>query len=248
MLATLLSGIRVVRTHYSNRGQAPLRVFSAGMQDFVDWIRAEVPEEGRLGFVGRNVHFFGGGNIAYLPILTGREMMGDDYYGFPRGTIEYDYPPAAYRRNPRAFSFFGRAYGITHWVAAQPQAQAQLDAHPDRFERVREMPMSGRMFSIYRVRNPGRLSRFWEGDGRVEARENRLDVQVVDPAADRVVIRYNWRAGLRCLTPGASIEPFAVDKHLQFIAIHPGGNACVSISYRPHAAPIQPNFDGTFHH
>jgi hypothetical protein len=30
--------------------------------------------------------------------------------------------------------------------------------------------------------------------------------------------------------------------------VHPGGNERVAIGYRPHAAPIQPNFDGTFHH
>jgi len=62
------------------------------------------------------------------------------------------------------------------------------------------------------------------------------------------VIRYNWRAGLICRTPGATIEPFAVDEHLRFIAVHPGGHACVAIGYRPHWAPLEPNFDGTFHH
>ena len=69
-----------------------------------------------------------------------------------------------------------------------------------------------------------------------------------DPAAERVVIRYNWRDGLVCRTPGAAIEPFAVDGNLRFIAVKPGGNAGVEIGYRPHAAPVKPNFDGTFHH
>ena len=62
------------------------------------------------------------------------------------------------------------------------------------------------------------------------------------------MLRYNWRDGLFCRTPGAAIEPFAVDDNLRFIAVKPGGNGRVAIGYRPHAAPIQPNFDGYFHH
>ena len=87
-----------------------------------------------------------------------------------------------------------------------------------------------------------------EGAGRVEARENRIEVFPADPSAERVVIRYNWRDGLVCRTPGASIEPFPVDENLRFIAVHPGGNEKVRIGYRPHGAPVKPNFDGTFHH
>ena len=98
------------------------------------------------------------------------------------------------------------------------------------------------------MKDPGPGTRFYEGAGRVAARENRLEVTLADPSAERVVLRYNWRPGLVCRTPGATIAPFAVDENLRFIAVHPGGNERVAIGYRPHAAPIQPNFDGTFHH
>lgn len=248
VLATLFMGVRVVKMHYANRGPAPLRRLPAELREFADWVRAEVPAEGRLGFAGRNVHHYGGGNIAYLPVLAGREMMADDYYGFPPGTIEYFYPPAAYRRSLRRYLFFTKAYGITHWVATTPEVLDFLDAHPNQFENIRSMNVLKRRIDVYRVRDPGPVSRFLEGSGRITARENRLEVFPADPTTERVVIRYNWRGGLRCKTPGASIEPFAVDRHLRFIAVRPGGNERVEIGYRPHWAPVKPNFDGSFHH
>ena len=248
VLATLLMGFRVTKMHFSNQGQAPMRMLSPEMKEFVAWIRDEVPQEGRLGFAGKAVHFYGGGNIAYLPVLTGREMMADDYYGFPRGTIEYNFPPSTYRKELDSYLFFTRAYGITHWVATMPDALEFLSAHPDQFERVKTMTVLERTIEVYRVKEPGTVSRFWEGTGRVQAKENSLDVFPEDPSGARVVIRYNWREGLVCRTPGASIEPFPVDSNLRFIAIHPGGNEHVRIGYRPHAAPVKPNFDGHFHH
>ena len=250
VLTVLLMGLIRVGKFYANRDHTgiKMRVLPAGIAELADWIRAEVPAEGRLAFAGMAGHFYGGGNIAYLPVLAGREMMADDYYGFPRGTIEYKYPPGPYRQNVETCLFFSRAYGITHWAAVQPEAIALLASHPDRFERVKSMAMPKYTIEIYRIKDFGPVSRFWEGAGRVAARANRIDVFPADPAAARVVIRYNWRAGLVCRTPGATIEPFAVDENLNFIAIHPGGNERVAIGYRPHAAPVKPNFDGTFHH
>ena len=248
VLATLLLGFRSVQLHYANQKPGPLRTLPESMRTLADWIRANVPEDGRLGFAGRAVHFYGGGNVAYLPVLTHREMMADDYYGFPRGTIEYDYPPSFYRRSFDGFLFFSRAYGITHWIATDPALFGFLESRPDHFETAFALPVLGRDVRIYRLKDPGPGTRFFEGAGRVAARENRLEVFPADPAADRLVLRYNWRAGLVCRTPGAAIEPFAVDENLRFIAVRPGGNARVEIGYRAHAAGIQPNFDGRFHH
>lgn len=248
LLAAILMGLRVVGMHYANEGPAPLRTLPSEMHEFIAWVRSEVPPEGRLGFAGRAVHAFGGGNIAYLPVLTGREMMADDYYGFPRGTIEYNYPPAYYRRSARALLFFSEVYGITHWAASWKPAIHFLNAHPDFFEPVRTFKISGRPVQVFRVKGPETVSRFWDGAGRLEVRENRLRLYPEDPAADQVVIRYNWRDGLVCRTPGAEIHPYPVDAHLNLIAVRPGGNPCVEIGYRPPWGPVKPNFDGRFHH
>jgi hypothetical protein len=110
------------------------------------------------------------------------------------------------------------------------------------------MSMQSSRIEIYRVRGLSPPTRFLEGAGRVAARGNALFVRPEPADAARVVIRYNWRDGLVCRTPGASIEPFDVDGHLQFIAVRPGGNPVVKIGYRPRPAPLKPNFDGSFHH
>ncbi len=250
LLALLLMGLIRVQRYYANHDHTGIRIrtLPVELRDFADWIHEEVPEDGRLGFTGPSVHSYGGGNIAYLPVLAGREMMADDYYGFPRGTIEYNYPPAVYRKDLDSVLFFSRTYGITHWVTAIPVAQEFMAAHPDAFERAKELDLSGRKVEVYRVKEPGPGTRFLEGAGHVTARENRLEVFCADPSAERAVIRYHWRDGLVCRTEGASIEPFAVDGNLRFIAVHPGGNARVEIGYRAHAAPVKPNFDGYFHH
>ena len=248
VLATLLMGYRSVQLHYANAKPGPLRALPAELRGLAEWIHAHVPADGRLAFAGRAVHTYGGGNIAYLPVLAGREMMGDDYYGFPRATIEYNYPPAFYRRNFDRYLFFSRAYGITHWIASQAADRDFLAGRPEAFELALSTQVLGRTIQVFALKDPGPGTRFYEGAGRVAARENRLEVTLADPNAERVVLRYNWRPGLVCRTPGATIAPFAVDENLRFIAVHPGGNERVAIGYRPHAAPIQPNFDGTFHH
>lgn len=250
LLATLLLGLATVWKYYANRDRTgiKMRTLPPELLQLADWIRAEVPAEGRLAFAGPAVHFYGGGNIAYLPVLAGRELMADDYYGFPAGTIEYNYPPAAYRNDLDRFLFFSRAHGITHWMTALPQGRKFLARNPGAFELAKSTEVLGRPVEIYRVREPGPGSRFYEGAGRVAARENRIEVFPADPAADRVVLRYNWRDGLACRTPGAEIEPYAVDANLRFIAVRPGGNQRIEIGYRPHWAPVKPNFDGRFHH
>ena len=85
VLATVLFGFRVVYLHYANRGSEPLRTLPPEIREFADWIRAAVPEEGRLGFAGRTVHFFGGGSIRVTPI--GGAPIG--YRPVPPGTPKW---------------------------------------------------------------------------------------------------------------------------------------------------------------
>ena len=212
------------------------------------WVRENVPEEGRLGFAGKAVHAYGGGNIAYLPVLTGREMMADDYYGFPRGTIEYDYPPRALREKGwEGWREWSELYGITHWAASKGPCQERM-RRSGFFEEAGRFTMGDYDVVAFRTKGVESPRRLIGAKGTVRAEENRIVVEFAGEAPEECRVRYNWRKGLACRTEGAEIFPAEMSEQVRFIGIRPGGARRVEIGYRPHAAPVEPNFDGRFHH
>ena len=247
-LAALALGLRVAGVHAAGTGGFPVRVASPAVLDFADWIRDQVPEEGRVAFMGMMENHFGGGTTAYLPILTGREMMGDDYYTFPRGMTERDFPPRFYRsRSHEGVLDFSRAFGVTHWVVWHPRYVRFFEERPDLFEPVHEAQDRGPVMHVFRVHGvePGRLLK---GEGTVEARENRIVVRPADSAQETLVLRYRWRDNLRCRTPGASIEPYAFDEHIQLVAVRPNGAGEVVIGHWPSRHHLAPDDGGWLHH
>ncbi len=239
----VLSGHNVSRL-YANRGFAPARTIQPVVEEMVEWIRQAVPENGRLLFAGRAVHSYGWGNIAYLPVLTGREMMADDYYGFPPGTIEYNYPPQPYRRSIDRFREFAGAYNVTHVITRHDNFREFFARHPDVLESVQTYYFRGSELSAYRLRRDRPLL---PAAGRVRADVNHLTVEFDGPPED-VILPYNWRNGLVCLTEGAEIEPHPYDENIRLIAVHPADLRKVEIGYRMPWGPVEPNFDGRFHH
>ena len=248
-LGVFALGARTIHTHYGNQGFAPQRTLGdSQMGELVEWLRENVPEEGRVGFAGKAVHAYGGGNIAYLPVLTGREMMADDYYGFPRGTIEYDYPPRALREKGWAgWEEWSELYGITHWVAHKGKMQEQLRGS-GLFESAKVFPVNDYHVEVFRTKGVESPRRLIGAEGTVRAEENRIRVEFSGEVPEECRIRYNWRKGLVCRTEGAEIFPAEMSDQVRFIGIRPGGNRRMEIGYRPHAAPVEPNFDGRFHH
>ena len=252
VLAALLLGVRVAVAHAGNAAGFRFWTAEPVVAEFADWVRANVPPGGRLAFAGPTGNRLDWGTATYLPILSGREMMAADYYSFPRGFVELDYPPRFYRNGgAEAILEFSRAYGITHWAVCNPAyVEKCFGREPDRFVPVARFRMQSTDLPVFAVAAPwaAGATRLLEGEGEVEARERRIVVRPADPAAERLVLRYNWRDGLRCLTPGASIEPFAFDGNIRLVAVHPGGAPEVVIGYRATGRPLAPNFDGTFHH
>ncbi len=256
-LAALLLGFRVSGAHARNNGAGlPYVAADARLVRFADWIRDNVPVEGRLAFAGETSNSVGGGTVAYLPILTGREMMSDDYYTFPAGLTSRNYPPAKYRASVDAFLAFSRLYGITHWAVVD-QSPRKLGFYrgtpgcggrPGAFDEVASFQLRSGTVRVFAVRGEPPPTRLLVGEGDVAARENRIVVRPADPSADILVLRYNWRDGLVCRTAGASIEPYAADANIRFIAVHPNGAREVEIGYRPSFRPLAPNFDGAYHH
>ena len=254
--AALLIGLRVSGVHAINNGaKLPHLEAEPNLMRFVEWIKENVPEDGRLAFGGKTDELVGGSTVAYLPILTGREMMADDYYEFPAELISHDFPPRAYRRSPEAFLNYCRLYGITHWAVADSRPRKlgfyrgmpKFGGRPGMFDEVGKFKLRFCTLRLFAVRDatPGR---FLVGEGIVEAHENRILVRPADPSSDLLVLRYNWREGLVCRTPGATIEPYRADKNIRLIAVHPSGAAEIDIGYRAGFRPLAPNFDGKYHH
>ena len=250
-LALLSAGaLRVAPAHAANRAGFKLWPAEPVVFEFADWVRENVPKGGRLAFSGETDCKLDWGKGTYLPLLAGREMMSDDYYGYPKGLTERNYPPRFYRRSTDAFLFFSRAYGITHWAVTDDRTRRFCEEESGHFRLAARFRMQSTDVRVYGIADADAAAptRFLEGSGGVEARENRLVVRPDDPAAERLVLRYNWRDGLVCRTPGASIEPFAVDENLRFVAVRPNGAAEIEIGYSPLWRPLAPNFDGRFHH
>ncbi len=244
LFALLVLGGYNVSQLYANRGIATAQTIDPMVNELIEWVRGEVPENGRLLFAGRAVHYYGGGNIAYLPVMAGREMMADDYYGFPPRTIEYNYPPPRYRRDGNSFLGFAAAYNVTHVITRHDDYREFFALYPEIFEPARTFSCQGRELTAYRLLRDHPLL---PAAGRVRAEINRLVIEF-DGEPQDVILPYNWRDGLVCRTPGAAIEPYRYDKYIRLIAVRPGGERRVTIGYRAPWGPVKPNFDGRFHH
>ncbi|MBQ7251635.1 MAG: hypothetical protein IJS32_03430, partial [Kiritimatiellae bacterium] len=251
LLAALLAGLRVAGAHAASSAGFGMGTAGPFVARFTDWVRKNVPEGGRIALAGWIHERFEGGRAAYLPVLSGREFFGGDYYAFPRGMVEYDCPPRAYRRSPEGYLAYSRLNGITHWCALDLRAANVFEKDFGApFVPVARFRLPERCVTVFRIDEPWTKAptRFLEGEGELEVGGNRIVVRPADPAAERLVLRYNWRKGLVCRTPGASIGPVAVDDCLRFIEVRPGGAEEIEIGYVPHWSKMEPNFDGSFQH
>lgn len=247
--AALAFGGRVAAEHFANRAGFKFWPANQAVYDYAEWIKNNVPEEGRLAFAGITDCKFEWGKPTYLPILSNREMMSDDYYGYPKGLTERNYPPKYYRNNTENYLFFSEAYGITHWAVTDSKNKSFFDANTNAFELVDyRMLQSTHVYTYHRIGTEGTTKAFL-GSARVLAKENEIAIEPSEDSLNKdVVVRYNWRPGLRCKTKGAEIFPYKADKNITFIGIRPKGHSKVVIGYRPTWHKLQPNFDGTFHH
>ncbi len=225
LLALLAMGALATRQIYKNRTYAPFNPLPPAITNLCAQVRAAVPPDGRLLFLGRNVHAFGHGHIAYLPVLTQREMMACDYYAFPRGMVEYNYPPRPWRKSAAGIAAFMRLYGATHAISQHAGYISFLRAHDDHFEELPDRHGSGH--SLFALRQP-ESGRFHSGTGRVEADCGFLRLQTPGPA--EVVLRYNWSEGLTATPPG-EIFPVAITNGITFIGVRTRDGAPVTIRH-----------------
>ena len=231
-LALLLCTLQNVPRHYGGRTPGAYVGTRQIVRDLAAWIQANVPEDGRLLFAGSAVHAYGRGHIAYLPKLAGREMMSCDYYGFPRGMVEMDYPPRVFRAQPDGCYDFARLHGVTHVISFR---RGHIDYYRSRPEHFREVAVlvdrdeaENRDYVVFAVKDSG--GRFAKGRGKVVADFNRLSVDFGAAPPEEAVVRYNWSDRL-AVEPPAELHPHDAGDGVVFIGIRPHGASRVDVRY-----------------
>lgn len=222
-----VTGFNVAHT-YANRGRTPYVVMSPEMHELVQWVRDDVPPGGRVMFAGCCVHAYGQGNVAYLPALTGHEMMADDYYGFPIGTIEYEYPPRPFRKDYGMMQAFLGSYNITHVLTYHDKWKAYFRDHPDLFEEAFSVPSFHLTIVGYRVKREAR--QLLKGRGTLDATFNRIAVSLEDGQQEEVVLTYNWVGGLTS-PDDVELFPHSPVEGIHLIGVRPKGRKSFTIRY-----------------
>jgi hypothetical protein len=219
----VLGGWTAVRIY---RNQWPAQYVTLGPQvrEVVRWIRAEVPEGGRVAFAGKMVHFVGRGHVAPLPMLTGREMMSCDYYHFPHGLSEYVFPPRAFCGSDEDVFGYFELFNVTHVMTYHRNWLAFFRRQPDRYEERAEF---GGLVGFRVRREPGL---FESGRGLARADFNRIEVKFDDTQAE-AVLRYAWADGL-VADPPAVVYPVERDRGVRLVGVRPNGADRTVIRYR----------------
>lgn len=237
-LLLLLGAANTVRI-YRGGGFETFEGLDPVVSDMADWIGRNVPEGSRVAFAGQAVHSYGHGHIAYLPVLSGREMMSCDYYGFPVGTYEPDFPPSGARAVAGGIEDYLRTHSASHVVTCRANYRKYFDARPESYERV-----SGFTYrhwtgtsdiGIYRVL--GEVPPTLRGaSGAVAATFNRIGVEFEGEPPDRAVLAYHWNSRMT-VEPPAEIAPAPDEGTLSdeapFIELRPHGARKVEIRYNP---------------
>lgn len=229
LLALLAAGgLNAART-YGNRGRVQFNTYPDRTREIVEWLKTETPEDGRILFAGRTVHAYGGGHVAFLPVLTGREMMACDYYHFSPKLVEYEYPPRAFRETHADLMHFFDLYNVTHIVTYHRHWMTRIGQHPDDFREAARFGAPGQERLVYEVRRTSSL--FLKGSGHIESAVDRLRIEIDDPTRE-AIISYNWVEGLQTTAP-SEIFPVEMAPEVTLIGIRPQGSPEVVIHYAP---------------
>jgi hypothetical protein len=223
VLVLLAAGVWSTARIYGNEAKFRVNTIDSA-STLIDWIKTAEPQSGRVMFAGSTVHGMGGGHVAYLPVLTGREMCAVDYYHFPPEMVPYEYPPAPFYENETVIKQFMEWHDVAHVLTHREPWKIFLAQHPETYELLHD---EGGIV-MYRVKRE--VSRWMEGSGGITAIPNQLDVTVNDPSST-AVIKYNWVPGLVVNSP-AEIFPHVMAPTISFIGIRPNGVTNIQIRYK----------------
>ncbi len=221
----LVGGYQGAKT-WNGQGLAPFHAMPDATKELIAWLSAHVPEDGRVMFAGQAGHAYGGAKIAALPLFTGREMMGADFYGFSPKLVEYQYPPRPFRYDgPDVLFSFMELYNVTHIVTWHDDWKNVFHRTTNYYRPAHSI---GRV-EIFETRRDSSL--FLQGAGRVEATFDRLDLTLESPQ-DWVVVKYNWSPGWKA-EGDVKIFPHDAGRGVTLIGVQPGTNLHATLRHHP---------------
>ena len=221
----IFSGLNISKV-YGNKPKVGYCVLSEEVVELTQWIHHNTPENGRVLFAGKSIHGYSGGHVSYLPVMSGREMMGCDYFHFSPNRVDYNYPPRGHRESGEKIYAFAELYNVTHIITYHENWKQKLRDRPELFDEVYNFGAKTPK-TIFRVERTPDI--FLVGAGAVKSDVNKLAVTLEDPS-DTVVLKYNWTNGLN-VKPPVTIRPYKVDEDIRFIEIDPKGQDKVTIKY-----------------
>ncbi len=226
LLSLLILGGYMGTKIFSNQSQMDFQTMPEHTKELVHWLKNEVPEDGRILIAGKAVHGYGGAKVANMPLLTGREMMACDYYGFSTKLVEYQYPPKEVReQGPDGVFRFLELYNVTHVMTYHKGWKDAFERHPEYYIPRYE---NGRV-KVYEVKRPS--SMLLEGRGTVDADFRRIKAYL-DPDQEQVILKYNWNPDFQTEAP-AEIFPVDQEFGIQLIGVRPNGLTQILLEHRP---------------
>jgi|GEM_PF-779987 len=188
----------------------------------IDWIERDTPAQARVlfeesgdesGFVYDGMYL-----SSFIPHRTGRQLIGGpiNLYNDRHHFAEF-HSGRLFKRDIAAFSDeelrnYLHLYNIGAVVAFYPASLKRFQSMPGLFTLAR------RIGPVHLLKVNQTLSWFAEGEGKVKASLNRLELSEIK--GNTIVLKYHWTAGLKS-EPAAKIEPIKLaDDPIPFIKIN----------------------------
>lgn len=213
---------------YGNQWQAPYTTMNDDVTHMVSWIEEHAPKESRVMFAGPTVHAYGGGHVAYLPVLTGRSMMACDYYHFSPKKVEYEFPPKSFRVNDETIFEFLNLYNVSAVLTYHEHWKSFFRKYPDHFEETGVFGAARKRVGFKVVRpHPGW---FLEGSGEIRQEINAIHVRLDNPH-EPCTLRFAWIEGLQA-SHNIELQPHDMGiGGVQFIRVNPNGNSAFTLRW-----------------
>ena len=219
-LGGLAFAINLVQTESMGKLQLRTRMVPE-ITAIVDWVGRETPDDGRVlfeesgdetGFVYDGIYL-----SSFLPHLSGRQLIGGpiNIYNDRHHFAEF-HSGQLFKRDIGTISDddlrnYLRLYNIGAVVAFHPASIKKLLSIPGL------VTVDRRIGPIHLMKVNQPLSWFVEGDGKVQAGANRLELH--DLKGSEIVLKYHWVAGLNS-EPAAKIEAVKLaDDPIPFIKL-----------------------------